>query len=217
LAGGWGVTGLVSAEIYSLVIDPLETINLYAGGPFGLFMSKDRSQNWTALYNGLGGSRAAMALAIDPVTPTTIYVGTENGVYKSTNGGKSWFGANKGIPMFYIVNSFAIDPKTPGTIYAGASKWSGGGSISESVVLKSTNSGDNWQVSTSTLKDSGNVILVIDPISPNNVYFGNYSGMYKSEDSGESWYSINSGLSSENILSLAIDPLNPSTIFAGTG
>ena len=59
--------------------------------------------------------------------------------------------------------------------------------------------------------------LVINPITPTNLYLGTIShGVYKSTDGGSIWSAVNFGLTNNDIYALAIDPLTPSTLYAGT-
>ena len=90
-------------------------------------------------------------------------------------------------------------------------------------VLKSTDSGVNWNVTGSGLGTAiGDTVtaLAIDPAKPSTVYAGVFSyngpsGVFKSTDGGDSWRRINNGLTLTNVRALAIAPTVTPTIYAG--
>jgi IPT/TIG domain/Abnormal spindle-like microcephaly-assoc'd, ASPM-SPD-2-Hydin len=71
--------GLPNAGVSVLVIDPANSLILYAGTGTGLFKSTDGGQHWAAMNIGLPVMQSVNALAIDPTNPATLYAGTAGG------------------------------------------------------------------------------------------------------------------------------------------
>src|SRR2546428_2338945 len=146
----WTTNGPEGGTISALAIDPQSPGTVYAGTLFdGVFKSTDGGGHWSGINAGLTDLHV-QALAIGAQTPTTLYAGTRySGVFKSTDGGGSW-----NAVLSYHVGALAIDPKTPTTDYAG----------NEYSVYRSTDGGATW--STTSLTDTYNLALVIDPHAP---------------------------------------------------
>ena len=85
-----GIWGPSHRYIRSLVIDPMNTSNIYATSSYGDF--------WKSTDAGASGkasrlpSLGSYVLAIDPLHPSTLYAGESagNGIFKSTDGGATW-------------------------------------------------------------------------------------------------------------------------------
>jgi uncharacterized repeat protein (TIGR01451 family) len=89
----WNATGSGPAgDLFArLVIDPLNTSNLYASSwDDGLFKTTDGGKTLSPVNSGLP-ARYIMSLAVDTVNPSTVYAGTMGaGVFKTTDGGTTW-------------------------------------------------------------------------------------------------------------------------------
>jgi len=202
-------TGLTSAYIGELVIDPSTPSTLY-GRSNGIVKSVDGGSTWTAANNGIAEPErgSLTALAIDPSVPATLYVGTQGALYKTTDGGNNWSLAG----MLRPISALAIDPQNS-TVYA-ATHLNG-----PPKIRKSIDGGATWSV---TALDRHMVYsLAIDPEVPTTLYAGacsldsNRCGVVKSLDGGDSWTDIPDGIPAEDVRALAIDPQTPSTIYAG--
>ena len=202
----WGRAniGLPSITVRALVIDPHNTMILYAGGE-GVFRSTDAAATW-----GSTVGPDVNTLSIHEPT-ATLFAGNNSGLFKRGLAGATWAGVSS-TPI--VVASLTADPNpiSPPTLYA----------TNDRGVLKSTDGGVNW-----TMKNAGLVnpvvnALAIDPTHTATLYAatGNFGadtgGMFKSTNGGVSWTVANTGLSSQVILCVAIDPTNPSTVYAGT-
>lgn len=192
--------------IATIVIDPFVPSTLYAGGSNnnGVFKSTDSGETWNFSSTGLG-VHPVYSLAINPVNPSRLYLASNDGIYRSFNNGNGWgpcFVNGVTVPLV------AVDPATPTTIYGLAS--------SGNVLIKSTDSGSNWTViSTTGLPHTINT-LVIDPVASSTLYAGTRQGIFKSTDGGDNWLAANNGLNSSYINALAIGTKDPSTLYAGT-
>jgi photosystem II stability/assembly factor-like uncharacterized protein len=198
-------SGLTSAVVRAVAINPQVSSTLYIGTAGGVFASTNGGATWTLASSGLGNLNVS-ALVVDPQTPTIVYAGTAAGVFKSTNAGLSWSPANVGVVGFAIV-ALAIDPQTPSTLYAGTT---GGG------AFKSTNGAASWFTVNTGLTNFSVAALAVDPQAPSTLYAGTAGGgVFKSSNGAFSWVPANSGLTF-SIAALAIDPQNSSTLYAGT-
>lgn len=200
----WITNGPSGTTVWSLVIDPANTNNVYAATSDGIYKSTDRGGSWiTTSITGFSGN--PVFVAIDPVTPTTVYVSREGTLYKSTDGGANWSTITGPAPSFH--RAVAVDPSTPTTLYVGIR---GGQS-----VYKSTDGGATWN----SVYPGGSFVadmIVVDPNNPAIVYAGGGSpALFKSTDGGANWTNISSGLTGVSVRSLAIDPTNANTLYVG--
>ena len=100
--------------VYSLVIDPINTNNLYAGASLsGLYKSTNGGLNWFKSDSGILGNNG-MDIVLNPLNPEVLYAGTYgHGVYYSTNAGTSWTAMNQGLDTLWLTSlSITTDGKT---------------------------------------------------------------------------------------------------------
>ena len=83
-------------------------------------------------------------------------------------------------------------------------------------LFRTNNGGVNWTVSNSGLSSDLITTLVVDPVSPNNIYAGGSRGIFKSTDGGNNWFTPNGDITLSTVQALAIDPVTPSNIYAVT-
>jgi hypothetical protein len=82
-------TGLTSADIRAIYVDPANPAVVYAAGggtegnPGGVYKSTNSGGSWTSISIGLPAD-AATALQVDPVDSTVLYAGTSSGVWSIT-------------------------------------------------------------------------------------------------------------------------------------
>lgn len=212
-ADSWATNGPASTTVWSIVVDPANTNNVFAGTSSGVFKSSDGGNSWTAT-SATGFSTAnPVYLAIDPVTPTTLYASfagsaAYSGLYKSTDGGMNWSPMNNPESPQYM-RAIAIDPTNPTTLYTGI--------VGGSSAFKSTDSGANW----SPIYPSYSFVveaIAVDPDNPATVYIAGYASsplLYKSTDGGATWTNGSAGLTGVSVRSIAIDPANSNTLYVG--
>jgi photosystem II stability/assembly factor-like uncharacterized protein len=214
--------------IWDLVIDPLNTITLYAGGEGGVYKTTDGGASWNPMGQGRPSTHV-VSLAMDPENPNILYAGTyrQNGLYKSTDGGENWRIANTGIEWYGdvpSVSALAINPSNSNVLYAGTGTYNQDDVLGLGV-FKSTNGGENWiPVNTGLPYWGGGIFpriysLAIDPLRPSTVYCGTeYGRVFKTPDGGGHWRLMDKGLDHIwYIVSLAIDPWDHHTVYAATG
>ena len=132
-------TGTYTGKI---VIDPINTNNIYVAGSSGIFKSTNAGVNWTSV---LGGNYSS--LIINKTDPSILYSSTGSGqslIYKSTNSGTNWtlvssISAGRRTQL-------AISPDNPDYLYASIASSSG----ALNGLYRTTNGGDNWTLQNSS-------------------------------------------------------------------
>ena len=238
---GLPLQGYLPPQVFALVIDPLNSSNLYVGTWHGIFKSTDRGTNWNSVNSGIpvlnnpGQSLpySVPCLAIDPRNPNTLYA-VENGyatqygvivaggLFKSADGGGSWNPLNLGLPPNSSIDAVAVNPQDPSTLYVG----------SIYGIFKSTDGGSDWTPVNSGLPAFANGIpgggaayfsvdsLAIDPQQPDTVYaaIANSIGsmVLKTTNGGASWSDAGSGLpENTTVRSLRIGFADPDHALCG--
>jgi hypothetical protein len=175
--------GLVRG-VHVLAIDPVNTSNLYAGSPAGLFRSNDAGGNWSQT----AANHDVRSIAVDPRRPNTIYAldidssgefffmdngqgrghskkraaqnTPLNGVIKSDDGGSTWVSINDGLFMGMSLGALAVDPGD-GAVYLGAFEG----------LFKSTNQGGLWNA-LPNLVSRATFSIAVDPRDQGTLYLG---------------------------------------------
>jgi photosystem II stability/assembly factor-like uncharacterized protein len=108
------------------------------------------------------------------------------------------------------VVTLVIDPVVAAIAFAGTTG---------SGVLKTTDGGASWAITSAGLPTNNVLALAIDPTRPSTLYAGTDVGVFKSTDGGQSWAAANGGLDGAPqivVSALAIDPASPTTVYAST-
>jgi photosystem II stability/assembly factor-like uncharacterized protein len=156
-----------------------------------IYKSTDAGKTWHAT----GGPGAGIVnpswdgmLAVDPKHPTTVFASVGSTLLRTTDGGASWEKLTQGLPPpgeTTVNSALSVDPQRSGTVYASlyfpfdTSQKAGG-------IFKSTNSGDTW---TQTLSSVGGAVAV-DPARPTTIFAalsGRKDRIARSIDSGRTW------------------------------
>lgn len=170
-----------------------------------------------------------ISLAVHPTNQNIIYAGSNtSGIWKSVNGGDTWVNITDELGIAGLgIHSIAIDPNNTETILAGTGTKSYGWSFVNHMgvgVIKSTNGGDSWSISTfsgspSFPSDFLNIEVIKHvPSNSNIVYAAGNKKIYKSIDGGLTWNLIFTNPSSVDVEfnDLEIDILNNNVIYAST-
>lgn len=204
-----GATGYV----YTVMIDPANSQNLYAGGhywdenrnEFYLLKSTDGGSHWTPIGSGI--TSPVYSLVIDASLPSTLYASTYDEVVKSLNGGLSWNPTGGGIVGKYV-RSLLLDTVFPSTLYAG----------NRAGAFRTTDGGQNWLPSSSGMVATRICALAIAYSSPNTIYVGVESdALYKSTDDGNGWTRLQEFSGCHGVEALAVDPQDANKIYLFTG
>jgi photosystem II stability/assembly factor-like uncharacterized protein len=198
--------GLRDAYFGTVVVDPTNSYILYAGTNKGVFISKDKGEQWTATgFKSIGIG----TLAIDPSNPKILYAGGRS-LYKSMDGGDKW--VKLSLDLYNGISKIELDPQSSNTVYV----------LGYEGIYKSINAGRNWSEMDQGLDGSTLRAFEIDPLEPATLYAGeacgrganNCGGVYKSINGGVGWRVIDEGIQSPNIQALAIFPTDANTLIA---
>ena len=158
----------------------------------------DNEKNWislgptqipeseTSFYAGLGRLNV---LQFDPNNSNTIWVGSPGGgIWKSQDGGLSWTSKGDNVPNLGV-SDIAIDPNNSNIIYAATGDFDG--SQNRSIgVIKSTDGGENWNLTGLNFDITQSFFIahiIIDPNNSNILFATTNNAIYKSSDAGVSW------------------------------
>lgn len=228
-----------SFVITDIVIHPVDTNRIFAGGTGYLKMSTNRGQSLV----GTGIKQSVGAVTVAPSNPDIIYAGLIGGpVYKSTDCGDTWSAVGTEAHQF---RGLAVHPTDPSLLCAVTD---GEG------ILKSTNGGMTWSPINSGLPnqmrctkmvtsrkykavwaildtraiyasfDDANSWIQLAGISgyptdfeisgaDDKTLFMVNSDVYKSIDLGFTWIPMNAAPSGHTIGQIAVDPQNPNVMF----
>jgi len=222
----------------------------------GLHMSTDNGLTWFPSNRGIT-SRGAPAGDVIPIfsatvdlhDPNIVWIGTQNtgDIFKSTDRGYTWTEMDNGVDRSILPLSFrgfTVDPRTSDIVYAmgeiGSPGWTSDGAdrmgrqfdMTQGIVYKTTNGGQNW----TQIWRGGNLARYcwIDPRDPNVLYvstgifdreaadtdveagFAGGVGILKSTDGGQTWRILNqdNGLLDLYVGSLYMHPENPDVLLA---
>lgn len=76
------------ACISHIAVEPLQNAAWYAGGFYGLYMTKNHGSSWTKPLTGNVG--ALLLVPGDGINPQLVYVGVSNRLYLSRDNGTNW-------------------------------------------------------------------------------------------------------------------------------
>jgi len=203
-------------------MDPTNPSTIYVTSYSRLYKSTDGGVNWQYYpFNNYCYSYGGRMIAINPANPSIIYVGgqftydTVNwkyamAVFKSTNGGQTWETKRlSGNTNYVSCYSVALDKTNPETVFVGG--YESDGSSSWGKLYKTANGGSSWIDTIGTISGDPQTVIVA-PNNPNNVFVGNYNGIFRSTNGGQTW-TQNSGYAAA--YELAIDPGNLNVLYGG--
>lgn len=174
----------------------------------GPFTSAEVTGHWNP---GIGRINV---IARHPDDANTIYIGAPSGgCWKTTDEGENWTPLTDDLPVLGV-SAIAINPDNPDVVYIGTGDNDHNDNYSIGV-LKSTNAGQDWEVtgldwsiySWRTISK-----LLINPDDTAIVYAASSDGLYKTTNSGQDWTKILNG----DIDDIEFKPGDPNTIYAVT-
>lgn len=231
-------TGLRTAQVQTLAIDPVNTSTVYAGTySAGVFRSTDSGHTWTATSPDLPPV-PVNALVVD--SSGALFVASAAGVFRSRDQGASWTDAQLWRPA----SSLALDAAT-GALYAGVpdffgegvlvsldggDTWTGTGlgvgvttlSVSQSVVFAGTsqgvfkNVGGSWAPTSAGIREPVTT-LAVDPGNADVAYAGTWSGLFSTTSGGAEWSPVFPWFVGVPVLHVAIAPANSMFVYVATG
>ncbi|OFX89006.1 MAG: hypothetical protein A2W99_02635 [Bacteroidetes bacterium GWF2_33_16] len=158
----------------------------FPGGTYlkgsGIFKSIDKGDTWTQLASTASDANFNYVnrLTVDPNNEEIVIAATESGIMKSIDGGNSW---TKVYRSSLGVEDLKADTTNFNLLYA----------TENSIgVVKSTDAGDNWIVSSTGIASGNRFELAISPVNTAKIYLSanvseTSSYIYRSVDYGNTW------------------------------
>jgi photosystem II stability/assembly factor-like uncharacterized protein len=217
----WSIVNIGAANlhseaiIYSILIHPQESNEVFVSTDYGVYKSMDGGVNWEPKNNGLPHTNTRKII-MDPIDPMTFYLTVnsppnvspwQGGVYKSIDGGDTWQPRTDGLgnhvgdpgaPDLVTANyeNIIIDPHNPEVLYVGAISWWDAG------IYKTTNGAESWtNIISSQNTDWGWInqdnwgppqgeCMLINPDEPERVFFGDSWQLFETDNGGDTWQQI---------------------------
>lgn len=204
----------IHCDWHTIVIDPRNPAQLYAGTDGGIFTSTDGGSSWISRNNGLVISMYYPGISQHPTDATVILGGLQdNGTLLSN--GTSLFNSVMGGDGGYS----AINYLSPATVWS-TCQWS---SSSGACIQRRTANGAGFTYTYPSngisKSDRAQFIppLIMDPVTPSTLYFGTMR-LYRTTDDGGTWTAISTDLSkgTGSIKTIAIAPSDVLTVYIGT-
>ncbi len=203
----------------------------------GILKSTNRGETWFTLPSTISNDNFnnISRIIVHPTNPDILLASTTSGrykqnttnrssIYKSTNGGTSWYLVynETEIGQSNRVKRILQIIETPGNFniqYA---------AVREKGILKSTNAGETWFLSSSGINDlTGRYELAIAPSNPNKLYAAAEgtpnSNLYVSNDAAATWKLTTVSGTNTNWLSaqgwydnaITVHPTNENKVYVG--
>jgi len=197
--------GPALSDVTALAIDPVTPSTIYASTTTGIFKTTDRGANWAQTTRTPSG---ATSLEINRANPSILYaLAWDEGyltLFKSQDAAATWTVVSEDIG--YDTGTLVMDPVTSSTLYLAI----------DGGILKSIDSGRNFDFSIGLGSPCYIGALAIDPDNPANLYAGGGSGLscvLKSTDAGGSWTRVDAAPGGVSVLAMIVDPSATETVY----
>lgn len=220
---GWHqVTGLPSATVNDVQIDPKNKCIIYASLLNRLYRSSDCARSWTQVYFDNNPGVTITTIAIDHYNPRNIYIGTSRGdIIKTIDSGDSWRTIQR---LSDGLARLIISPQDSRLVFAASSK----NKIYSFISNTNTNAADsadlernflvdNWTDLNDVLKDFNlggsfkDIILTKDGV----IYLATDRLILRSPDNGITWENLKLIQPEKDMIinAIAVDPKTPSNLY----
>jgi len=185
------------SEIWSVSVNPLDSLQIYIAGPGGVFMSPDAGTTWTSnvtpgsMTVPLASGSMLSTVSVAPQNPNIIWVGATNGdIFRSEDAGRTWLQASHGMPARRVLHVSIDANQSPPRVFA---TFDG---LSNDSVWITTNNGFGWAnlhtppLPTSSVPLPGIYALYgvsLNPVDPAVVYIDGTYGAGLSTTGGVTW------------------------------
>ncbi|HVR98935.1 MAG TPA: hypothetical protein VMW27_20110 [Thermoanaerobaculia bacterium] len=158
---------------------------------------------WQKVGAGLRGG-GDVQFAVDPFTAGTAYLSVTNfnsSLFKTTDGGRTW----RSVLDHALASALAANPGVPGMLFLGRP------SYTATTLLRSTDAGGSWTVSSSGLRaQPTHEILAGAP----GTFYTYFYDAWKTTDGGGTWRPLVLPLSPSQVAAdIAVDPATPTTVY----
>lgn len=186
----------VHSDFQALWIHAGDSRLMYVGTDGGVYVTRDRGENWRMIENLPTGQ--FYHVAVDMEVPFNIYGGTQdNGSWRGPS--DLWEGGGIRNPHWREVefeDGFGTIPD-PSDPTLGYSMSQGGGLVRFDLRTGERKSIRPWAPDTVSLRFNWNAPLATDPFDPATLYFGSQF-LHKSTTRGESWQIISPDLTTDD-------------------
>lgn len=210
-------TGGGNMSVVSMAFDPQDANAIYlATAENGLVFSFDGGDSWQHSPKAAGQQTALLstgrinAVAVDPKNKCTVYAARANEIFKTETCGRDWTSIFFGARPDKAFTQILADWFNPTILYAGTS---------DGDLLKSTDSGRNWQI-VKRVEDTRINHLVMDPRDSRTIYAATQGdGVWKTQDGGVTWLQIRKQFGEDfreavRTTQLVIDQKSPNIIYS---
>jgi xyloglucan-specific exo-beta-1,4-glucanase len=160
---------------------------------------------WSNVRIG-GGGGFVPGIVFHPKTKGVAYARTDIGGLYRWNSDDSWTAVTDSLAQHanwntWGIDALALDPQNANLVYAAAGMYTNDWDPNNGAIIKSTDKGETWSVTTLPFKVGGNMPgrgmgerLAVDPKNSNIIYFGARSGngLWKSTDAGKTFSKVTS-------------------------
>jgi photosystem II stability/assembly factor-like uncharacterized protein len=177
--------------------------------------------DWTPISSVLAGDGGYIqGFAVSSSAPDVAYAVTSdgrvyvNGVVRSPSPGDEWKDiSDNRLPTGRPFGCIAVHPADPKEAFIGVQGFGSG------HVFKTTNGGEGWDDISGNLPNTPVNSIVIDPLSPDDVYVATDVGVFVVTDGGKTgskWKLLGPNLPRSAVLQLNISSTSPRRILAAT-
>jgi photosystem II stability/assembly factor-like uncharacterized protein len=152
----------------------------------GIFISTDGGRAWQETSfpaRDTGTNHVQLALSPDHANDRMIFAAAGGQMFRSNDGGADWQVLSSGLGSFFPASSLAVSPQftSDHTVLLG-------GSARAPRVMRSTDDGQTWVVSSGLGPSNGVIALAFVPGNGRVAYaWADQAGLYRSGDAGATW------------------------------
>ena len=203
----------IHCDWHTLIFDPTNPRQLYAGTDGGVFVSPDGGDTWLSRNTGLVISMYYPGISQHPTDPLVILGGLQDNGSILANGTPYYNSVMSGDGGYSAINY-----ASPSTIWT-TCQWSPNGACIQRRTP--VTGGFSYLDASKGIAPTDRALfippLVMDPVTPTTLYFGTQR-LYQTVNEGVQWTAISGDLTkgSGAIFTIAIAPSDPKTIYIGT-
>ena len=203
----------IHCDWHTIVVDPRNPRQLYAGTDGGVYASNDAGDHWVSRNSGLSISMYYPGISQHPTDVNVVLGGLQDNGTLLANG-TALYNAVMGGDGGYA----AINYASPTTLWS-TCQWSTSGPCIQRRVPLGVGFSYRNVTTGIAATDRAQFIppLIMDPVTPTTLYFGTMR-LYRTVNDGVLWTPLSGDLTkgSGSIKSIAVAPSDPLTIYVGT-
>jgi photosystem II stability/assembly factor-like uncharacterized protein len=167
-------------------------------------------------------SGRCLTVDFHPTDPSIVYVGSATGgLWKSTDGGDTWMTSTDDLPTLAI-GAVCVLPWDPNIVLIGTGEGNGAGYVSAGKgifgmgVLKSTDAGATWNLTSLnyTIPSGHGFNVIEDNPTTRTILAGANDGLWRSTDDGDTWVQV---ASNGNFFDVKWKPGDPNRVYVAKG